>query len=148
HSFATGEDKPLTTFADDSVVQPCVSADGRTIVFRHLFDLYRYRPGSAEGPVKLTITASADRGPDPVERRVLTSANQVAFSADGLELAFTAGGDLWVMDTELREPRRVTASAEEERDPVFAPDGSAVYFVSDMHGECNVWRAERADAAK
>src|SRR5262249_23709495 len=69
HSFGTGENRQLTSFADDSVVQPCISADGRTIVFRHLFDLYRFQPGSSAPPVKLTITTSTDRGLDPFERR-------------------------------------------------------------------------------
>jgi hypothetical protein len=41
-------------------------------------------------------------------------------------MALIAGGDLWVMDTELREPRRVTATPEEEKAPVFAPDGEAL----------------------
>jgi len=147
-NFATGEDRPLTSFADDSVVQLCASADGRTLVFRHLFDLYRFRPGSGEPPAKINIEVAGDRVQDPIERRTLSSAGQVSFSNDGLEIAFTAGGDLWVMDTELREPKRVTTSAEEERDPLFSSDGQAVYFVSDMHGECNVWRAERADKSR
>lgn len=141
-------DRQLTKFADDSVVQATVSRDGSTLVFRHLFDLYRLKPGSGATPEVLTIHASGDRTSDPIERRTLTSAQQVAFAADGLEIAFIAGGDLWVMDTELREPKRITTSVEEERDPVMAPDGKSIYFVSDMHGECNIWKAERADATK
>lgn len=148
HHFATGEDKPLTKFADDSVVQPTTSADGRTIVFRHLFDFYRYQPASGNPPTKIAIRPTGDRDGDHTERRVLTTANGVSFAKDGLEVAFTAGGDLWVMDTELKEPKQITASVEEEREPEMSPDGNFVYFISDMHGECNVWRAERADKAK
>lgn len=147
-NLGTGQDRQLTNFPDDSIVQPCISKDGKVIVFRHLFDFYRYRPDSAEPPVKLNIVASGDRTFDPIERRVLNSATHVAFSNDGLEIAFIAGGDLWVMDTELKEPRRITKSAEEERDPIMSSDGQYLYFVSDMHGESNIWRAERADKSK
>ena len=45
------------------------------------------------------------------------------------------------------EPRAVTATPVEERDPVFAPEGDAILFVSDKDGERDVWRAERGDAA-
>src|SRR5262249_25117490 len=140
--------RALTEFDDDPVVFPCISRDGSTVVFRHLFDLYRYRPGKDEPPLRLEVWNDGDRARDPVERRRLSQASQVAFSPDGLQGAFTAGGDLWVMDTELKEPRQVTATAEEERDPVFSPQGDALLFVSDQGGQPDVWRAERADAAK
>jgi tricorn protease len=146
--FGSSNDKQLTSFADDSVVQMCISKDGRTIAFRHLFDLYSYRPGSGGPPTKIDIRASGDRVQDPIERRTLTTAQQVSFASDGLEIAFISGGDLWVMDTELKEPKRVTKSAEEERDPAMSPDGQFIVFVSDMHGECNIWRAERGDKNK
>ena len=78
----------------------------------------------------------------------MATATDVAFSKDGLEIAFIAGGDLWVMDTELKEPRQVTRTPEEERDPVFSPKGDAILFVSDQGGQTDLWKAERADAAK
>jgi tricorn protease len=144
----SGADRALTEFDDDSVVFPCISRDGSTVVFRHLFDFYRLRPADKKGPERLLIVDDGDVARDPVERRVLTQASQAAFSRDGLEVAFIAGGDLWVMDTELREPRQVTATPEEERDPVFAPGGDALLFVSDKGGRPDVWKAERADQEK
>jgi hypothetical protein len=48
----------------------------------------------------------------------------VAFCDDGMQIPFTTGGDLWVMDTVLREPKRVHgATRTHERDCVFTPDG-------------------------
>jgi tricorn protease len=144
----SGDDRALTEFEDDSVVFPRISRDGSTIVFRHLFDLYLLRPASQKPAERLEVYNEGDVERDPVERRGLTQASQVAFSRDGLEVAFIAGDDLWVMDTELKEPRQVTATAEEERDPVFSPKGNALLFVSDKDGQPDVWKAERADAAK
>ncbi len=148
YDIASGTDRQLTNFADDSVVQLCMARDGRTIVFRHLFDLYSYRPGNGSPPLKLDIRASGDRVQDPIERRTLSTAQQASFASDGLEIVFTSGGDVWVMDTELKEPKRITKSAEEERDPVMSGDSQFICFVSDMNGECNIWKAERADKAK
>jgi tricorn protease len=146
YDLASKESRQLTKFDDDSVVFPCISRDGSQIVFRHLFDFYRLRPDSAEPPQKIEITYDGDAVAEPVERVTLAQATQVSFSRDGLEIAFIAGGDLWVMDTELREPRQVTATPEEERDPAFAPDGQSILYVSDADDGPDIWRAERADA--
>lgn len=145
---ANNSSRQMTKFPDDSVVFPTISRDGSMIVFRHLFDLYRLRPGSAEGPQKIDIECAADRVPEKRDRRVLTTANQVAFSNDGLEIAFIAGGDLWVMDTELREPRRVTSTPEEESSPVFSPEGDSILFISNVGGKGDIVRAERGDKSK
>ena len=138
--------KQQAAFPDDSIVFPCVSRDGSTLAFRHLFDFYRMAPGGK--PMKIDIFRDDDRPADKIERRALDRANAVAFTSDGLEIAFSAGGDLWVMDTELREPKRITTTPEEERTPIFAPDGNAILFVSDAGGRTDIWKATRADAKK
>lgn len=144
HDFSSGKQTRLTTFDNDAVTMPCVSRDGSTIVFRHLFDLYRLGTGKGQTPVKLEIWDDSDSRAAGIDRRTLSSATEVAFSDDGLEVAFIAGGDLWVMDTVLREPRQITRTPEEERDPIFAPDGTGILFVSDQGGQSDIWRAERA----
>ena len=146
--LTSGKQRRLTDFSDDSVLMPCISRDGSTIVFRHLFDFYRLRPGSGKPPQRLDIYCDSDVEPEPVVRRTLESATEVSFSSDGLELAMIAGGNLWVMDTVLCEPRQITFSPEEERCPAFAPDGKSILFVSDTEGETDIWRATRADSHK
>jgi tricorn protease len=146
-NLAAGTSRALTHFdQDDAVVFPCISRDGSTLVFRRLFDFYLLRLNSKDAPAKLDIFVDNDRVLERKERRVLSTATQVAFSADGLEMAFIAGGDLWVMDTELREPVQVTNTSEDERDPVWSPDGDALFFVSDKDGQSDIYRAERGDA--
>jgi len=145
YDLETGKEKQLTDFEEDSVVFPCISLDGSTIVFRHLFDFYRFRPGKDTAPTQIEIRNVGDSVTPPIERRVLDEASEVAFSEDGLEMAFIAGGDLWVMDTELCEPRQVTDTPEEERSPVFSPDGDTILFASDQGGQGDIWRAERVD---
>jgi Tol biopolymer transport system component/C-terminal processing protease CtpA/Prc len=139
----TGEQTQLTEFPDDSVLFPRISRDGKTIVFRHLFDFYVLHPDDGKPAQRIEICYEGDESRDELLRRTLASATDVAFSKDGLEVAFIAGGDVWVMDTELREPKQVTDSAEEERNLLFAPDGSALIFASDQGGQCDIWRATR-----
>jgi tricorn protease len=148
HDLQNGQGRQLTRFTDDSVVFPCISRDGSTIAFRHLFDLYRFRPATGEAPVKIDVNLDSDLSTERVERRILRQATDVAFTTDGLEIAMIAGGDLWVMDTELKEPVAVTATAEEERSPVFAPNGQALLFIADRDAGSDVYRAIRTEPAK
>jgi tricorn protease len=143
-----GQERQLTIFDKDLVLWPCISRDGSTIVFRHLADFYRLATSGDGEPQKIVISADVDRVNKPIQRRTLTSATAVGFATDGLEITFIAGGDVWVMDTELREPRQVTNTPEEEREPGFSPDGNTIVYVSDAGGQSDIWQASRADEDK
>ena len=141
--------KQITHFEDDGTIYPTVARDGSAVVFRRLFDLYRLDLRDTNAvPQKLFIRYNGPPTAEPLERRTLTRASDVAFTHDGLELAVVSGGDLFVMDTTLREPVRVTKTPAEEGDPVFTKDLKYLYFTSDAGGQPDIWRAERADAEK
>ena len=148
YDLASQKSTKLTHFEDDLVTQPVISADGSTIIFRHLFDLYRLRPKVNPQPERIVIRSKADDLPDDTLRRALDEATDAAFSSDGLEIAFVAGGDLWVMETELKEPVQLTNTAEFESDPVFSADGEFLYAVSWQKGQADVVRFKRADDSK
>ena len=40
----------------------------------------------------------------------------------------------------LKEPKQITATPEEERDPIFSPKGDSVLFVSDQGGQSDLWK--------
>ena len=145
YDFANAESKQLTIFDDDIVTTPCVSADGRTIVFSHLFDFYRLEPGGNGQPEKIEITVRSDDTQDNQTRRRLDEATEVAFSKDGLEITFIAGGDVWVMDTELREPKQITETPEFESSPVFVDDGASIAFCGWQDGQPDIFKATRGD---
>ncbi len=142
----SGKEKQLTQFDDDSVLFPAISRNGSKIVFRHLFDLYLLDTKTNK-MAKLDIRYEGDEPRAKELRRLLRSATEVAFSNDGLEIAMIAGGDVWVMDTELREPKQVTRTTEEERDLVFSVDGKALFFVSDRDEQADIWKAEPSDSS-
>lgn len=145
YDFGAKTQTQLTKFAQESVVFPCIARDGSKIVFRHLFDLYCYDTNGG-AMKKLDIIHNADRIGRKSDTRILSTATQAAFTADGLEIAFIAGGDLWVMDTELREPRQITKTAEQEADPVFTPDGQTILFVAERGSSFAILKATRANA--
>ena len=162
YDFFKRAGRALTAFPDDSVLNPAVA--GETAVFRHLFDLYRLDLSDPEaGPVKIEIAVAPDDAPDPSDRRELDRASAAAVSADGLEWAFAAGGDIWVMDTVLKEPLLVTREGEDSKTPrgTAAWDTGPVFvggdaktgpetllFVSETDGRVDLYSATRADPAK
>ena len=145
YDLETGKSVALTKFASDTVVSPDVGPGG-VIVFRHLFDLYRLAPGGE--PERIAITVDGDREQRIRQRRILKSANRADFTKDGLEIAFVAGGDLFVMDTVLKEPVAVTATPTDEKEVWFIEDGKALLFVATKNGQGDLWRAERKDPTK
>ncbi len=146
---AEGKQKKVLSFDDDSIVYPAISRDGSTIVFRHLFELYVFHPGKDKIPTKIKFRLDADMElPRDELRREYTKADQVAFTADGLEIAMLAGGDVWVMDTKLREPQRVTVMPGYEEDVVFSNDGNELWFTSTKDGQTDIWKATRKDAER
>lgn len=147
HDLASGKDAQLTRFKGDSVLFPTLSRDGSSLVFRSRFDLYRWSPGDKD-PTRIDITAATDNDEPKVSRLLLDKATDVSFASSGLELAFISGGDVWVMDTELKEPRQVTSTPEEERSVLFSPDAKTLWFVSDSGGQTDLWSATRGSTSK
>jgi Tol biopolymer transport system component len=154
HDLATGAEKQLTFFQDDPVSSPAISRDGTTIVFSKLFDLYRFRPADGRPAEKIGLWSETDGSRNLTRRRWCETAwncgewGSVDFTADGLETAFTALGNLWVMDTVLREPRQVTGdSGCHDSDAFFTADSGSLLFLRDTGDRANLWRATRGDPA-
>lgn len=125
---------------DDGLAFPSLSADGRTLVARRRFQLVRVDVGS--GAVQtVRLEAAGDRLASMQERRTERSADTVAFTKDGKQMAFVAGEDIYVMDRVLKEPVRVTSTPNREGNLVFSADGRTLWFTSDAGGEMDIWQA-------
>jgi tricorn protease len=55
------------------------------------------------------------------------------------QIAFSYGGDLWVVDRNGGEARRLTSDVGVEIDPVFSPDGSTIAFSGEYDGNQDVY---------
>lgn len=151
-SYPQGKERQLTFFQDGSVIHPALSQDGKTMVFRQLFHFYRLNlatPGAK--PVKIRLYPEGGASIRPASRRRYYNTcwnndteGDVAFCDAGRQIAFTAGGDLWVMDTVMRKPRLVQGnSATQERECLFSPDGQTLYYLSDRGDGVDLWKATR-----
>ena len=148
----SGHERPLTAFSNSPIRDAAISRDGSTIVFQQMFEFYRLNPTATPAtPARIEVVSLADSPGDRSEWRRWydklwngSDYGTLDATADGLEMVFTGGGDVWVMDTVLREPRPVTTgTADHDSEARFAPDGSAIYFLRDTGDAVNLWSAKR-----
>ena len=152
--FKSGKERKVTSFTGDHVFTPSLSADGKMMIVRQGFDFWRFDPREKDArPRRIDLKpAMFHSGASRIKRRWYSKAynndhpGSVTFANEGCEIAFTAGGDLWVMDTVLRQPVLVHGSSRtHERDCEFSPDGSALYYLSCRGDGVDVWKAVRAN---
>lgn len=71
------------------------------------------------------------------------SANQYALlrkpTISKNQIAFSYGGDLWVVDRNGGDARRLTSDIGIEIDPIFSPDGSMIAFTGEYDGNEDVY---------
>ena len=71
------------------------------------------------------------------------SSNQYALlrkpTVSKTQIAFSYGGDLWIVDRIGGEARRLTSDIGIEIDPVFSPDGSMIAFTGEYDGNEDVY---------
>ena len=151
-----GADREVVSFGDDAVFQAAVSADGRTMVVRAGFDFWRLDPTAASPrPERIALSpGGAQSRSAGVKRRFYTSCwnsdydGDMTFCSAGLEVAFTAGGGLFAMDTSVKTPRLVfDMPLARVTECVFSPDGSRLYYVINYGDRSGVGFLTRADAS-
>ena len=97
-------------------------------------------------PVHLFAAVAVNAFPPPSDLRPLDERGTrpvfgiagAVRSHDGRRVAFTALGDLWLV--ERGEPERLTNDVYVELDPTFAPDGDSLVFASERSGQFELWR--------
>lgn len=143
HLFGEKEDRQVTEFPNDSVLDPALSADGRTFVFQHLLDLYSLSTEAGSKPSTVTLNHRTTLTHPEREGLTLRSTADAAVTPTGLEWAFESQGELWAMDTLLKEPLRLTESPAHESDIRFSEKGEYLYYLKDNGIDANYWRMSK-----
>lgn len=79
------------------------------------YQIYSVQPDGS-GEKRLTNTPAPAYNTEP------------SYSADGAKIAWNRNGDVWTMDADGTDKRRLTGGPAQDFDPAFSPDGRAVAF--------------------
>ncbi|MDA8975259.1 S41 family peptidase [Akkermansiaceae bacterium] len=146
HRLAEKSDRQLTEFLNDTTFYPQLSRDGSTLMFRHLFDYYKLSTKEGSKPEKINLFHRSTLEHPEAEALTIKSTRDATVTATGLEWAFVAEGELWAMDTVLKEPRRLTDSPAHETDIYFSEKGDFLYYLKDNGITANYWRVSKNNA--
>src|SRR4026209_312009 len=82
-----------------------------------------------------------------------SSSSAPRWSPDGKKIAFTTGGQIWVMDADGDNMEQVTKISTGAAGPVWSPDGKWIAFASDVYpdskdDDCNKKKDEQVEKSK
>ncbi|HIZ85770.1 MAG TPA: PDZ domain-containing protein, partial [Candidatus Coprenecus stercoravium] len=92
-------------------------------------------------PEKVAVEIIADKQDRDLIKSPVRYADEIAVSKDGKQVAFIYRGDVYVTMTDYATTRRITNTAEQERDLDFAPDGRSLIYSSERDGLWQVYMA-------
>jgi dipeptidyl aminopeptidase/acylaminoacyl peptidase len=131
------------------VDNPRISPDGRQVVFT---------VGDVNFDANRIVTQIYVTSIDGGEIKRLTSGDSASsaprWSPDGKKIAYTNGGQIWLMDHDGDHKEQVTKISTGAAAPVWSPDGKWIAFTSDVYAacngndDCNKKRDEQADQSK
>ncbi len=131
-----------------SGLQPVWFPDGRRLAFASLSSLQPEARGGGISELWTVDTTGGEpqriyRG-DAVQPRVSPNGRRIAFWAMQPNGDFTGfaspNRDVWTVAVDGTNPVRVTTDEATDWNPVWSPDGTALYFLSNRSGSMNLWR--------
>jgi tricorn protease len=154
-----GRARRLTTYSTDAVPSS-FTPDGQSVLFG------AYRMGSAQSslfPVRvlpqlyivsiqggraaemLLTTPALHAQYDRAETRILYEDVKGYEDPWRKHETFSVARDIWLYDARTNEHRKISSYQGENRNPVWSPDESAIYYLNEQSGSLNVWRLSLAD---
>lgn len=131
--------KAVTTFKGHPVRFLSRASDG-VLCYAYDGEIYTQRPGGKPAKVNITVPEFDPQSTDKLTLR--SGARGVAPSPDGKFVAFTDRGDVYVTSVEYGTTKQITQTTAAESGVEWAPDGKALYYVSERDGLPNIYKAE------
>ncbi len=143
-SLSGGTPVRVTSFTGNPVRYLSVAGNG-TLCFSWNGDLYTMKEGEAN-PSKIDISIKKDRdSKEHIFKTAVDGVSDFAVSPGEKEIAIVSRGDVYVTPVDLKETRRITCTAEQERGVSFGKDGRSLYYASERNGEWAIYKTTLQD---
>lgn len=134
------EPSALTAFKNHPV-RFLSRAQNGTLAFGYDGEIYTL-PFGAKAPQKVEITIADTDYAAPDFVSFSSGADNAVASPDGKLVAFIHRGDLFVTSVDYSTTVQITSTPQAESSPSWADGGRTLYFVSDMSGANDLYKAE------
>ena len=125
----------VSNFTDGRVLWPSISYDGREVVFEHNFSIWKVDTESGKSTEVSITRRGASSGPSIERMRLSDRIRELQLSPDGKKVAFIVRGEVFAASsTDGGDAARVSNSAGEEYQVMWAPDSRRLVYVSDRDG--------------
>ncbi len=132
------EAKQVTRFKTHPVRFLSAAADG-TLCFGYNGEIYTL--SGSGSPRKIDVRIVEDLPADKDLQIAVSGGGSAAVSPDGRQIAFVSRGEVFVTSVDYATTRRVTATAQSEASPEFAPDNRTLAYASERNGKWNIYEA-------
>ena len=131
----TGAPQRVTNFKDGRVLWPTITRDGKTIAFERNFGIWTLNTATGQ-PSEVKIRRVGAPASTTVEHlRLNNQIRELALSPDGKKLLFVVRGEIFATSAkDGGDAARVTTTAGNESQVVWAPDSKRASYVSDRDG--------------
>lgn len=133
----------LTSFTEHPVRSLSASNNG-ILAFSWDGEIYTLEPGKEPKKVNIDIFADGVSPDNAAVKRMARTISSSSLSPDGKEIAFVAGGDVYVTSVKYKTTRQITSTPEQERIVSFSPDGKFLVYDSERNGKWQLYKAEIA----
>lgn len=147
-SLEGDELRQVTRFRSGRLLWPDMARQTGRIVFEHEWAIWQLDPASGEAePLPLRVRADTKLTPAYVETRT-RGLSELRLAPDGKKVAFVTRGEVFAdfADKETNKEQRqgdsfrVTNTWARENQVVWTPDSRSLIYVSDRHGEPEIYR--------
>jgi len=152
-SFENSEPRQITHFSEGRLLWPAIAREKKLIVFEHDWQIWQLDLSSGEvKPIPINIRADTKAIPVYFETRS-RGFSELNLAPDGEKVAFVARGKIFVdyADKETDKEQRQGYSfaltelvGSREHSVVWTPDSRSLLYISDRHGEDEIYRYDFA----